>query len=137
VNGIEYLYVAEPVGDAVFRIPLTSPNSPERIAGLTASLNANIGDNDVNLNPIGALLNDPRSVMVDSYGNVYIGSDWNGKHFVIDVETGLLSAIFRPGSFCRGFVIDERTKRGYFILGNGNIQSAPYFVDYKYSTNYM
>ena len=157
VNGVEYLYVAETVNatslSTLKRIRLDNPSSVELVAGGLHYVDAPFsGDN---INPIGASLGQPRSVMSDSYGNIYISSDAHNRHFMIDVETGLIRTILGNGSASedppvggipgtssqtgstRGFTIDERRKIMYFIASDGVIRAMPYFVDTKDSGNYI
>ena len=157
VNGVEYLYVVETLNvDALStlkRIRLDNPSSVELVAGGLHYADAPFSGN--NINPVGASLGVPRSVMSDSYGNIYISSDNHARYFMIDVETGLIRTILGNGSASedppvggipgtsaqtgstRGFAIDERRKIMYFIAGDGVIRAMPYFVDTKDSGNYI
>ena len=152
VNGVEYLYVGESAGgtgSSVKRIRLDNPSSVQVVAGGVGG-----GFPGDNVNPVGVSIGTTRSVSSDSYGNIYISSDDHNRHYMIDVETGLMRTIMGNGggadnpvgglpgtsadtSQSRGFTIDERTKTVYVMSGNGTIRAMPYFVSTKEIGGYI
>lgn len=152
VNGVEYLYVGESAGgtgSSVKRIRLDNPSSVQVVAGGVGG--AFPGDN---VNPVGVSIGTTRSVSSDSYGNIYFSSDDHNRHYMIDVETGLMRTIMGDGggsdtlaagipgtsadtSQSRGFTIDERTKTVYVLSTNGTIRAMPYFVSTKEIGGYI